>query len=1064
MVYFRILGSMEAGTAAAVAALGPPKQRALLAILLIHLGEIIPIDRLIDLLWGDHPPRTAEHSVQIYISELRKALEPFGGDSLIVTRQPGYQLQAAPGSVDAHEFEQLVREGTARIAAGDRVAGVAALRSALGLWRGPALSDFAYEEFAQAYIRRLNDLHLDVIEDLAAAELDAGQTNDILPLLEAAIQEDPLRERSRELLMLALYRVGRHAEALRTFQRLRELLAEELGLDPSPPLQRLQERILLHDPTLVADGKPATDSQRRRNPYKGLRAFGEADAPDFFGRDALVDRLLVALREGTRLITLVGPSGSGKSSVVAAGLVPRLRSGAVDGSNRWLIATIVARANPYAELETVIAGASDASGDVPDGRRLLLIVDQFEELFSGADEGPRRQFLHALTEAVSARGGRVSALLTLRADFYDRPLLDAEFAAAFIPSVMNVVPMTAQELEAAVLKPAERAGVKAETVLLAELIAEMADRPGGLPMLQYALTELFDQQSDGTLTLSGYRRLGGLQGILSHRAEVVFSELGPEEQRAAMQVFLRLVRLGDGGAESRRRTQLSELTDLGLDSVVLSNVLESFGRHRFLLFDRDQATGRATVEVAHEALLREWDRLADWIDRHRTALRRHSTFQVSVDEWELSGRNPDYLLTGSRLAEFESWSNDGVLRLTGRERDYLEAGLRREEAVREEQAERRRLQRSLERRARRGLIALAGALAVLVIAVGLAFMGLQAAPADRVALLQRGPGEIDYLTKSGFDRAVEEFGWVGHDRLMSLSSDGVEELRSLSADGSQLILVFAMDLGLFHEVARAHPETHYMMLGEVGTEPNVTYLWFDDHEGAFLAGAAAALKTDTGTIGFVGGVDVPAVWQFQAGFGAGARAIDPEVEILSAYLTTPPDWTGFASPAAARQAAEAMYRKGADIVLHAAGSSGVGVFEAAADMSESTGRELWAIGADADQYETIGRLPGVVEAERWRRHILTSVVNRFDEAIYGALAEYARGSLQPGIRNLDLESGGIDISYSGGFIDDIRPRLEELKSQIIAGQIAVPCLPAGQDDEAADQGPGPSGAELSCRR
>ena len=159
-----------------------------------------------------------------------------------------------------------------------------------------------------------------------------------------------------------------------------------------------------------------------------------------------------------------------------------------------------------------------------------------------------------------------------------------------------------------------------------------------------------------------------------------------------------------------------------------------------------------------------------------------------------------------------------------------------------------------------------------------------------------------------------------------------------------------------------------------------------------------------------------------------------------------------------------MYRRGADIVLHAAGSSGVGVFEAAARMSETSGRELWAIGVDADQYETVGRLPGVVEAERWRQHILTSVVNRFDEAIYGVLADYARGSLQPGIRNLDLESGEIDISYSGGFVDDIRPRLEELKSQIIAGQIAVPCLPAGQGDEAADSGPGPSGVEVSCRR
>src|SRR3990172_6258222 len=125
MMYFRILGPMEAGADAAVAPLGSPKQRALLAILVIHLGEIVPTDRLIDLLWGDRPPRTAAHSVQIYVSELRKALEPLGGASLIVTRQPGYQLQATPESVDAHAFEQLVEEGTSRIRAGDRDAGAA---------------------------------------------------------------------------------------------------------------------------------------------------------------------------------------------------------------------------------------------------------------------------------------------------------------------------------------------------------------------------------------------------------------------------------------------------------------------------------------------------------------------------------------------------------------------------------------------------------------------------------------------------------------------------------------------------------------------------------------------------------------------------------------------------------------------------------------------------------------------------------------------------------------------------------------------------------------------------
>src|SRR4051812_24087754 len=149
MMYFRILGPIEAVGATGAAALGPPKQRALLAILLLHLGEIVPTDRLIDLLWGDNPPRTAGHSLQIYVSELRKALEPLGGGDLIVTRQPGYQLHADPSSVDANAFEHLVEAGSAQIRGGNPDQGVAALREAMHLWRGPALSDFAYEEFAQ---------------------------------------------------------------------------------------------------------------------------------------------------------------------------------------------------------------------------------------------------------------------------------------------------------------------------------------------------------------------------------------------------------------------------------------------------------------------------------------------------------------------------------------------------------------------------------------------------------------------------------------------------------------------------------------------------------------------------------------------------------------------------------------------------------------------------------------------------------------------------------------------------------------------------------------------------
>ncbi|HEX5039015.1 MAG TPA: BTAD domain-containing putative transcriptional regulator, partial [Candidatus Limnocylindria bacterium] len=429
---FRLLGALEMSANGAVADLGPPKQRALLAILLLHVGEIVPVDRLIDLLWGEHPPRTAAHSIQIYVSDLRRAMESLGGQRILTTRAPGYQLEAASDSIDARRFERLVEDGTRLLRDGDREAGTELLRSALRLWRGPALSDFAYEEFAQPYIRRFGDLHLDAVEQAAAAELDAGRAAEVLPLLDAAIREDPLRERSRELLMLALYRSGRHPEALRTYQQLRTVLADELGLDPSPSLQRLQERILLHDPTLLPpDAEPAEPSER--NPYKGLRSFTEADAADFFGRDALVDQLLTRLQDGSRLIALVGPSGSGKSSAIAAGMIPRLRDGAIAGSERWTIAVMVPGANPLSEMKAAISVAAgrprglaalldDASEPdatpirfISNGARVLLVIDQFEELFTIADDIARRQFLDALARAVSEPGSEITVLLSLRA-------------------------------------------------------------------------------------------------------------------------------------------------------------------------------------------------------------------------------------------------------------------------------------------------------------------------------------------------------------------------------------------------------------------------------------------------------------------------------------------------------------------------------------------------------------------------------------------------------------------------------------------------------------------------
>jgi basic membrane lipoprotein Med (substrate-binding protein (PBP1-ABC) superfamily)/DNA-binding SARP family transcriptional activator len=1071
-VDFRLLGALEVSAGGVAADLGPPKQRALLAILLLHAGEILPIERLIELLWGDSPPRTANHSIQIYVSDLRKALEGLGVKGVLSTRSPGYQLDADADSIDIRQFEARVREGTRKLREGEPDTGAADLRAALRLWRGPALSDFTYEEFAQPYIHRLHDLHLDAIEALAAADLAAGRAGDVVRLLDDAIREDPLRERSHELLMLALYRTGRHPEALRTYQHLRTVLDEELGLEPSPPLRRLQERILLHDPALMPADAAATAAAAARNPYKGLRSFGERDAADFFGREDLVTKLLRSLRDGANLVALVGPSGSGKSSVVAAGLIPRLRDAAIDGSDRWVIAQMVPGNNPLAEIEAIIAKVTDVpngrdrllepdAGPRPrptlrtmrEGGRLLLVIDQFEEVFTLTDEPQRQHVVDAIVGAVSEPGTPISVLLALRADYYDRPLQHPAFARLFTPSVINVLPMTPEELEEAVVGPAKKAAVVVEPALLAELIGDAAHRPGTLPLLEYALTELFEQRSKTALTLDGYRALGGIRGVLSRSAETIYDALSPDARQVAMQLFLRLVQLGRGTAESRRRLALAELTSLDFDPVVLSKVLDAFGQRRLLSFDRDAATAEATIEVAHESLFREWNRLAGWIDRHRAALVRFDTFTAAADEWEASGRHADYLLTGTRLAEFEAWSAEETLPVTGRLRDYLAAGVARRMA--EEAAARAQVE--LERRLEfvRGGVSRRwrSSPSFRLVGSGLARGAGVFAEVKRVTLVRPGVGELSALSEAGFDRAVAEFGLVGEEFLFEDSAGGRAdinaELMQRAEAGTELVIVTSSTIRV-EELAAARPNVFWVSSYAIRDVANVAYVDFLDNEGAYLAGVAAAHTSKTSTIGFIGGHDGGVIWYFHAGYVAGARSVDPDIEVPFLYLAAGNDFSGFHNADAAERVARGMYEQGADVIFAAAGDSGVGVFEAATALS-TVDHRLWAIGVDTDQYESVPRLPGAVHPEAWRRHILTSVLKRVDVAIYQILKDFAQSRFEPGARSFNVANGGLDISYSGGHVEDIRTAVEAARADIVSGRVVVPCLPAGRETLAAEK-------------
>jgi DNA-binding SARP family transcriptional activator len=250
---FQVLGPLEVHREEGQVALGPAKQRAVLAILLVHANELVSSDRLIEELWPE-PPKTAANTLQVYVGRLRKALEPErprgAPGELLATRPPGYLLRVAPDELDADRFERLVGEGRAAAAAMDPATAAARLRQALAIWRGPALADFAYDPFAQAEIARLEELRLDALEDRIDAELAVGQATELVGELETLIDGNPLRERLRGQLMLALYRAGRQADALEAYNQARRTLDDELGLAPSPPLQRLQRAILRQEPAL----------------------------------------------------------------------------------------------------------------------------------------------------------------------------------------------------------------------------------------------------------------------------------------------------------------------------------------------------------------------------------------------------------------------------------------------------------------------------------------------------------------------------------------------------------------------------------------------------------------------------------------------------------------------------------------------------------------------------------------------------------------------------------------------------------------------------------------------
>jgi WD40 repeat protein/DNA-binding SARP family transcriptional activator len=943
----QVLGPLEAIVEGRPVPLGGAKPRALLAMLALNAGSTVSTERLIEGLWGEQPPATATKLVQVYVSQLRKALTADGDGAAIVTRGRGYELRVDPDAVDAGRFERLVARGLPR--------------EALALWRGPPLDDVADEPFAAAEIRRLEELRLAALELAIERDLDAGRHRDVVGELETLVAAEPLRERLHAQRMLALYRCGRQADALDAYRQARTALVDAIGVEPGPQLRRLHEAILRQDPALepppgeagelppelaadtpmagreaelewlrerwrsarggaglvaliagphgigktrlaaelagevhrdrgtvlyarglgapgaalaalaaaraarrpallvlddlgdaggallaafeelagalavlpvlvlataveaeriaaarpeatlrlrpldadavravarhysgarddaevpvaqlaaasegipqrvhraAADWARAEASRRLRAtadraaterrglraveddlaggvvelqalharaglrgaeagvvacPYKGLACFDFDDADVFFGRERLVAEMVARLA-GAPLMGITGPSGSGKSSALRAGLLAALAAGVLPGSERWALSLLRPGEHPLQALEQARLEAARRG-------RLVLAVDQLEEAFTACrDESERAAFVDALVAAARNPRRRTLVIVAVRADFYGRCAAYPELSRLLGANHVLIGPMRREELRRAIELPASRAGLRVEPELVEALTADVEGEPGALPLLSTSLLELWQQRDGRLLRLGDYRRAGGVHGAVARLAERSYERLEPDHRDVARRILLRLAGEGEGDAVVRQRVPVSELEG-NANADVLSVLAD----------DRLVTIGDGEVEVAHEALLREWPRLRGWLQEDAQGRHLHHQLHGAAREWDAGGRDPGELYRGARLSAALDWSAAHDVELNSTERAFLaESRAASERSV-------RRL---------RSVLAGVAALLVLAVAAGLVALGERGSARDQARAADAQRLGARALVESELDRAL----------------------------------------------------------------------------------------------------------------------------------------------------------------------------------------------------------------------------------------------------------------------------------------------------------------------
>ncbi|MEV0756503.1 hypothetical protein [Streptosporangium sp. NPDC050280] len=518
---------------------------------------------------------------------------------------------------------------------------------------------------------------------------------DASPLQRFASELRQLREAAgrpsyRELSRRAHYSVTALSEAAggEIFPTLAVTLAYVEACDGDPVAWERRWR------TLAAEFASADAAERAKEgedaPYLGLVTFDPGDADRFFGRKDLVAELCARL-ENTSLLAVFGPSGSGKSSLLRAGLLPTLWGGALPGSETWPTLLLTPGEHPLEELAIGLANAMSVSasslhagltaghanarldvGQLLEGRprsaRAVIVVDQFEEVFTlCGDERERVTFLDWLLAAADG-GDRARVVLGVRADFYARCAEHPPLVAALRDRQLLIGPMDEDDLRQVITGPAARAGLRVDRALVEAILGDCRTEPGALPLLSHALLETWKRRKGDAMTLTGYRAAGGIQGAIAQSAERVYGEFGDGERHLVKNVFLRLTALGEGTEDTRRRVAPDELLS-GPNGTAVATVLTRLTEARLLTVDED------SVQVAHEAVIRSWPRLRGWLAEDREFVRLHRRLTEAAAEWEQHGREDELLYRGMRLT---AWDGRELDRLNDLERAFLEAARARE--------------------------------------------------------------------------------------------------------------------------------------------------------------------------------------------------------------------------------------------------------------------------------------------------------------------------------------------------------------------------------------------------